>query len=211
MVVNLHARNSQYLSERSCRGSTHVDVCSSLDGLRHLLSGDIGCFVGTQVEKLNDRVEFLFKHLFSLEDAHFARKNHPLKGKKSLLVDVAHYPKLDVAPFVNQHLGLIERDDFDPQFITRSLAQTGLFTTKSMTTGIDMLQDSDAILVYPIVCQPFFQQHGIDNLNISNSCRQKIRVGIYRLAEEEPDPHLSNILDSIRCATQGMRAKDYTG
>lgn len=185
--------------------SLHVDVCSSLDGLRHLLSGDIGCFVGTKVEKLNDKVGFVFEHLFSVEDAHFARQDHPLAHEKKTLADVACFPKLDVAPFVNRHLGLIERDDFDPTFVARSLAQTSLLTTNSMTTGIDMLQDTDAILVYPIVCCPFFREHRITMLDVVDRSNKKIKIGIYRLAEKEPDEHLTNILNHIRGAAQIMK------
>ncbi|MFK7996478.1 MAG: LysR family transcriptional regulator [Granulosicoccus sp.] len=184
--------------------SLHVEVCSSLDGLRHLLSGDVGCFVGTKVEKLNDSVGFVFEHLFSVEDAYFAREHHPLASKKRYLDDVKNFPKLDVAPFVNRHLGLIERDDFDPMHVARSLAKKGLLTTNSMTTGIDMLQDTDAILVYPIVCQPFFQKHNIAMLDIVDRPRKKIKIGIYRLAEKEPDQHLALILDQIRDITKNM-------
>jgi len=189
------------------RASLHVDVCSSLDGLRHLLSGDIGCFVGTIVEKLNDKAGFLFEHLFSVEDAYFARHDHPLMGEESKLADVQKFPKLDVAPFVNRHLGLIERDNFDPMSLSRSLAQTGLLTTNSMTTGIDMLRDTDAILLYPVVCQSFFEHHGITPLNVADRSREKIKIGIYSLAEKEPDHHLADILDNIRSATRSMREK----
>ncbi|MFK8082462.1 MAG: LysR family transcriptional regulator [Granulosicoccus sp.] len=186
-------------------GSMHVDVCSSLDGLRYLLSGDIDCFVGTKVEKLNDNAGFYFEHLFSVEDAFFARKDHPLMGTQTHLADVAHFPKLDVAPFVNRHMGLIERDDFDPMFVARSLAQTGFLTTNSMTTGVDLLRDTDAILVYPIVCDTFFQKHGIHELNVIDGSRKKIKIGIYSLAEKEPDGQLALLLDQIKLATKGLK------
>lgn len=186
------------------RVSLHVDVCSSLDGLRYLLSGDIGCFVGTRVEKLSDKAGFMFEKLFCVEDAYFARKDHPLMGTKSTLADLSNFPRLDVAPFVNRHLGLVERDDFDPMFASRSLAQTGLLTTNSMTAGVDMLQDTDAFLIYPILCLPFFQKHGVNMLHVIDRSGKKIEIGIYRLAEKEADQNLTDILRHIREATHQM-------
>ncbi len=185
--------------------SLHVDVCSSLDGLRNLLSGDIACFVGTKVTKLNDTMGFEFEHLFSVEDAFFARINHPLAHGVRSLRELSQYPKLDVAPFVNRHLGIIERTDFDPILVSKNLNQTGLFTTNSMTAGIDMLQDTDAILTYPILCRPYFQKHNVTMLDVADRPRQEIEIGIYRLAEKKPDQQLIGILDHIRRSTTAIQ------
>jgi hypothetical protein len=111
---------------------------------------------------------------------------------------------LDVAPFVNRHLGIIERTDFDPTAMSRSLTQTGLYTTNSMTAGIDILRDTDAILTYPIVCSPYFDQHGVTMLNVVDRPTKKVEIGIYRLAEKAPDQQLIGILDHIRRSTNAL-------
>ena len=184
--------------------SLHIDICSSLDGLQNLLSGDIGCFVGTKVDRLNPKMGFEFEHLFAVQDAFFARKDHPLAGGECAVADVSMFPRLDVAPFVNRHLGLIERTTFDRLDAESFQMQTGVCTTNSMTAGIDILQDTDTILVYPILCQSFFQKHEIVMLDVADRPQTQIEIGIYRLTEKDPDPHLSNIMDRIRLSTQAM-------
>lgn len=181
--------------------SLHVDLCSSLDGLKNLLSGDIACFVGTKVAKLNDTMGFDFERLFCVEDAYFARADHPLAGTERTLSALAPYPKLDVAPFVNRHLGIVEREGFEATSLTRPPVQSGLYTTNSMTAGIDILCDTDAILTYPIVCKTYFEQRGLAMLDVVDRPKNQIEIGIYRLAEKTPDRQLAHILDAIRTST----------
>lgn len=179
--------------------SVHIDVCSSLDGLRNLLSGDIACFVGTKVAKLNDTMGFVFEPLFSVEDAFFARQRHPLVGRTITQDDLAAFPRLDVAPFVNRHLGIIERADFNP-LPDQPQSKTALFSTNSVTAGIDLLQDTDAVLTYPILSKTYFEKSGVVMLDVVDRPNTQIDIGIYRLNEKEPEPHLAWILDNIRSA-----------
>jgi DNA-binding transcriptional LysR family regulator len=191
--------------------SLHIDVCSSLDGLRNLLSGDIACFVGTKVAHLNDTMGFEFEHLFSVEDAFFVRGGHPLMGQEHTTADLSQYPKLDVAPFVNRHHGIVERTNDDPKSVSLPPSQAGLYTTNSMTAGIDILSDTDAILTYPIVCAPYFEQHGITMLNVSDRQTKMIEIGIYRLAQKTPDQQLSNVIDLIRQSADRLFSTTRTG
>ncbi len=184
--------------ENQAGRSLHVDVCSSLDGLRNLLSGDIACFIGTKVARLNDNLGFEFEHLFSVKDAFFVRENHPLCKKGVTLEDLADYPKLDVAPLINRHLGIVERDDFNPTHTSRKLNYPGVFTTNSITAGIDILQDSNTVLTYPIACEQIFLKHGIVMLDLIDDEAQKIKIGIYRLTDKEPDQQLIQLIDTIR-------------
>jgi DNA-binding transcriptional LysR family regulator len=182
-------------------------VCSSLDGLRNLLSGDIACFVGTKVAKLNDGMGFEFEHLFSVEDAFFARKDHPLAHGTRSQSELTQYPRLDVAPFVNRHLGIMKRTDFDTILVPKNVSQTSLLSTNSMTAGIDILQDTDAILTYPILCQPYFQKHDVTMIDVVDRPRQKIEIGIYRLAEKKPDRQLAGILEQVRRSMAALQTR----
>lgn len=190
--------------------SIHVDVCSSLDGLRNLLSGDIACFVGTKVAKLDDSMGFVFEELFSVEDAYFARMDHPLSGAARVHTDLSHYPRLDVAPFVNRHLGIIERADFDPTLASQSLSKMPQYSTNSVTAGIDILQDTDAILTYPIVFNDYLRRHGIEAIDVTDRPKKWIAIGLYRLSEKEPDHHLGEILNHIRRATKAIELEAKT-
>ncbi len=184
--------------------SLHVYVCSSLDGLRSLLSGDTACFVGTKVAQLNDNMGLVFERLFSVEDVVFARKGHPLAGRAVSISDLRQYPRLDVAPFVNKHLGIIEHAEFDPSLAPLGKSRAGLLSTNSMTAGLDILKDTDAFLMYPVVCRSYFQERGVTMLNVQQLSRQKIEIGIYRLAERNVDADVSRILATIRTAAQAV-------
>lgn len=180
--------------------SVHVDVCSSLDGLRNLLSGDISCFVGTKVERLSDTMGFDFERLFSVEDALFARAGHPLAGAQHGVAALNDYPRLDVAPFVNRHLGIIERTDFDPSLTRHVANERVLYSTNSVTTGINLLQDTDAILTYPDVFDNYFKQMDIARLDTFDFAKAPIDIGIYRLSEKKPDEGVRQMLAEIRGA-----------
>jgi len=182
----------------------HVDLCSSLDGLRNILSGDIACFVGTKVAKLNDTMGFEFEPLFRVQDAFFARADHPLTHAAHVLDDLSNFARLDVSPFVNRHLGIIERADFDPTLVSTSQDQKVRLSTNSVTAGIDILKDTDAVLTYPIAFADYLARHGIAMLNITDRPTTEIDIGIYRLAEKEPDQHLAAFLQSIRDETRSL-------
>lgn len=175
----------------------HVDICSSYDGLRNLLSGDITCFVGSKVQDLNDPTTFLFDKLFEIEDAFFTRRGHPLQGREICLKDLSEFPELDVAPFANQHLGITGpmQEDLSRRVSNRLPAQ---LSSNAMTSGISMLQDSNAYLIYPISTQKFFATQDIDMLQVSDRPRDKIEIGIYTLAESQKTPLQNTFLELVR-------------
>ncbi|MEM8654273.1 MAG: LysR family transcriptional regulator [Pseudomonadota bacterium] len=182
----------------NAEAAMHVYVCSSLDGLRSVLAGDTTCFIGTKVAKLDDGMGLEFEHLFSVEDVIFARKNHPLSGKKVSLSDLRPYPRLDVAPFVNKHLGIIEHANYDTSLAPLKKSLVGLLSTNSMTAGIDILKDTNAFLVYPILCQLYFQQNGIIALDVKDRSRQRVDIGLYRLAGRAASSAETKIVDAVR-------------
>lgn len=175
----------------------HVDICSSYDGLRNLLSGDVTCFIGTKVPDLNDPTTFDFNKLFGVEDAFFARRGHPLQGRQVCLKDMNEYPELDVTPFANQHLGIIglNKADISEKISNRIPAQ---FSSNAMTSGISMLQDSNAYLVYPISTKDFFETQDIQMLQVSDRSREKCEIGIYTLAERQETALQQNFLDIVK-------------
>ena len=189
-------------AEDSPEAAMHVDICSSLDGLRHLLSGDVGCFIGTMVENLSDTMAFAFEPLFDVEDAFFARRHHPLQGRDIKRQDLADYPRLDVAPFVNRHFGIADPAPETGGSIWASREPARL-SSNSMTSGICMLQDSDAFLIYPMQISAYFASQGIDMLSVIDRPRHKVAIGIYTLAEKEPSSEQSRFLDRVRAAVRG--------
>lgn len=167
----------------------HVDLCSSFDGLRNLLSGDCAMFIGTRVLHLNEPQNFHFERLAHVEDGFFARATHPLQGKDITLADLHAFPRLDVAPFVNRHFGIAESTAprVDGNHPSNNLA---VFSTNSMTSGISLLQDTDAYMIYPIVTETVFKGHGLAMLNVMDHPPQRIEIGIYTLSERQLSPLL---------------------
>ena len=85
----------------------HVEICSSFDGLRHLHGGDVQCFFGSKVTGISNASAFDFEKLFAVEDTFFVRDGHPLSGRQVHRSDLISFPRLDVAPLVNRHLGIV--------------------------------------------------------------------------------------------------------
>ena len=176
----------------------HVYICSSLDGLRSVLAGDTTCFVGTKVERLEESLGLTFEPLFSIEDVIFARAGHPLAGRTITLSDLQAFPRLDVAPFVNKHLGIIEHANFDPSLAPLGKSKVGLLSTNSMTAGIDILKDTDSFLIYPIVCSTYFEENGVTVLDVHDRSRLKVEIGMYRLAGRRMAPEEAWVMDELR-------------
>jgi len=190
-ILNTHLRDNP-------GAPMHVYVCSSLDGLRSVLAGDTTCFVGTKVESLDKSLGLTFEPLFSVEDVIFARAGHPLAGRLITLANLRPYPRLDVAPFVHKHLGIIEHSNFDSSLAPLGKSQVGLLSTNSMTAGIDILKDTDAFLLYPIVCSTYFEKNDVTVLNVQDRSQQKVEIGVYRLAGRRMGTEEAWVMSELR-------------
>ena len=180
--------------------SVHVDVCSSLDGLRNLMIGDIAFFLGTKVEGLSDNSGFAFEPLFEVSDGYFARHDHPLSGQPCQLKDIEAYPKLSISAFGNRHVGIIDKDDLDPSFSRAGSKAPNFLSTNSMFAGIDMLRDTDAILTYPVTTKQFFAPHKITQLNVTDVTTNPIPIGIYSLGTKSNEPKVLALQRAIHSA-----------
>ncbi|WP_299622341.1 LysR family transcriptional regulator [uncultured Tateyamaria sp.] len=180
----------------------HVDICSSLDGLRHLMSGDVSCFIGTRVDNITGGMGFRFAPLLAVEDAYFTRQDHPLIGQVITRRDLSAYPRMDVAPFVNRHFGIAEPTGTPGLWPKEAPAH---LSTNSMTAGIGMLKDSEAYLIYPMLTQEYFAAQGIGMLNVSDRPTHKIQIGTYTLAEKTPSELQIAFLDRITQVVAGER------
>ena len=178
--------------------SFHVDVCSSLDGLRNLMIGDISFFLGTKVEGLSDKSGFIFEPLFEVSDGFFVGQHHPLCGQPCHLADLDAFPRLSVSAFGNRHVGLVDRDSFDPSFIRSRSNGKGWISTNSMFAGLDLLRATDAILTYPLPTKSLFSEAGIELLDVVDHVPAPIPIGIYRLDSKQTDLRALALLDAIR-------------
>lgn len=178
--------------------SIHVDVCSSLDGLRNLMIGDIAFFLGTKVAGLSENSGFIFEHLFDVSDSYFVGTHHPLYGRRCTLAELGKYPKLSISAFGNRHIGIVDRDDLDPSFTGEKTSVAGFVSTNSMFAGINMLKETDAILTYPEATEPFFRSHQIARLNVMDSDPKPIPIGIYSLGSKTVEEKVLSLKHAIR-------------
>ena len=194
-------RDSQNLQSGT---SIHVDVCSSLDGLRNLMIGDISFFLGTRVDGLSEKTGFHFETLFEVNDGFFVREQHPLINKSCRMGDLDDFPKLSVSAFGNRHIGLVDRDVLDPSFRRSRSNAAGWISTNSMFAGLDLLRATDAILTYPLPTQEFFAKQGIGRLDVIDHASRPIPIGIYCLDSKPIDENARQLLDAIKvgCTTQ---------
>lgn len=175
--------------------SVLVDVSSSLDGLRKVLSGDIALFLGTRVDALKPELAVGFTALFSARHAYFARAAHPLAGRSCSLQDIARFKRMDVVPVETGHLAIV-----DPQQSSTigDPVPVSPFTlsTNSMTVCIDLMTDSDAILGYPQALEDHLARHGIVPLKV-DAVELWETIGVYYLEEKEQSADFQDFLARI--------------
>ncbi len=158
----------------------HVEICSSFDGLRHLHSGDVQCFLGSRVNGVNTTAGFTFEKLFEVEDRYFVRQDHPLAGHTIRRRDLKAFPRLDVAPLVNRHFGIVEAPTSvsEPEW---SHPLRAPLSTNSVMAGWSILRNSDAYLIYPIAVKGEFEAAGLTVLDVSDRPSETVDIGIYTL------------------------------
>ena len=178
--------------------SIHVDVCSSLDGLRSLMIGDIAFFLGTKVEGLSENSGFVFEQLFEVSDGYFVGQHHPLCGRPCHLNELASYPRLSVSAFGNRHIGIVDRDDLDPSFSRSKSSAMSFVSTNSMFAGIDLLKETNAILTYPVPTEGFFETFQIARLEVKNVEPKLVPIGIYSLGTKTVEGRIISLQNAIR-------------
>jgi DNA-binding transcriptional LysR family regulator len=191
-------------TERHPDVAVHVDISSSYDGLRDLLAGDTAMFIGTKVLHLNDPTTFRFDRLITVEDGFFARQDHPLQGREISQADLVEFPRIDVAPVVNRHLGIVEKSA--PMTDGVHLSNTpALYSSNSMTSGVSILQDTDAYLIYPVATAAYFSSHSIEMLKVTDQPKQNIEIGIYTLTDKAITPLQSEFSRLVTDAFQATK------
>lgn len=177
--------------------TVHIEICSSFDGLRHLHSGDVQCFLGSRVAGIRNSSAFTFEKLFAVQDTYFVRAGHPLAGQKVRRTDLKRFPRLDVAPLVNRHLGIVDAPISvgEPEW---SHPLRAPLSTNSVTAGWDILRDSDAYLIYPVAVLPEFKRAGIISLDVEDRPQDTVDIGIYTLGEITKNERATGFLEILR-------------
>lgn len=129
--------------------------------------------------------------LFSTTDSMFVRRGHPLLGKPVSPDALLDYPCVELTPDESRYHHIVE--DMQPKKLARNrlhLAERVICSTNSMMSAVDMINDSDAILLaYPSCMAGYFADYGIEPLTLIQQ-GQRCTVGIYLMREKADAPHL---------------------
>lgn len=191
--------------------SIHVDVCSSLDGLRNLMIGDIAFFLGTKVDGLSENSGFVFEKLFEVSDGYFVGPNHPLRDRPCCSEELASFPRLSVSAYGNRHIGIVDRDELDPSFSRSKSSALSFISTNSMFAGIDLLKETDAILTYPVPTERFFSTFQITRLDVQDLQPKRVPIGIYSLGTKTGEDRVIGLQIAIRELLAKGKICDWPG
>ncbi|WLD57829.1 LysR family transcriptional regulator [Salinispirillum sp. LH 10-3-1] len=177
----------------------HVDIGNHLRSMDQLLCGDIDLFIGHEIVGLNERAGAVFNPLFQAFDGCYVRAGHPLLAQSSCsLVDLLAYPHLDVTPDEARYTQVLDNLALKQAQRERYyVPERVVWATNSMTAGLDILRDSDAVMTYTNVLADYFAQQGVLPLPIEEP-QGPHTVGLYVLAERADDEHIQHITRLIQ-------------
>lgn len=174
-----------------------VDVGNQFSCMDHLLSGDTTAFVGHQITGLNQHIGAEFEPLFSVRDALFVRREHPLVGAQCDAVDIAQYGVVDSVPIENKYRRLVESSVASDLSPLKLQPTRHVFEANSLLACIDFLLNSDSIMTYPAVMADYFSTFGLTRLTPVEATQHK-PVGIYFLGERKDDRDVNSTRTTIK-------------
>jgi len=176
----------------------HVEVGNHLRAMDLLLTGEIDLFIGHEIIGLNERSGAEFIHLFSCFDGAFTRPEHPLTQQSACTIsDLADYPHLEVTPDEARFAEVImDPTSKEAQRVYYHLRERVVWSTSSMSTGIDMLLDSNAVMTYTATMRHYFYGKGLVELPMEST--GPFQVGIYYLKDRREDVAVSHMMGLIQ-------------
>lgn len=157
-----------------------IDVGNHLQLMNLLLSDEISIFVGHEILGLAQYEGILFHPLFSSCEEVYVRKGHPLLEITCSNEDIARFPSVDLGASKKRFSHLVQQQNEElTSFQKRHyLQEKVIYNTNSLLTAIDLLQNSDAILPYPIGMRSYFSTFDIVPLQMQE-CFSKATIGAY--------------------------------
>jgi len=129
----------------------HIDQGNHLRLMDLLLGGDIDLFIGHEIQGLNAKAGISFIPLFAVSDSYFVRRGHPLCDQAVSAMELQDYPCVELTPDEGRFQHVIE--DMQPKRQARTrlhLEERIIWSTNSMMAAVDMLNDTDGVMLsYP--------------------------------------------------------------
>lgn len=182
----------------------HIELGNHLRSMDQLLAGDIDLFMGHQIVGLHASGGAEFLPLFMCFDSAWVRAGHPLLLQPHCTPeDLLAFPHLDITPDETRYREVVQ--DLEQKEAQRSayhLRERVVWSTSSMSAGLDILRESDAVMVYTSSMAPYFRAQGLEELPID--LPQPFTVGIYCLQERLHEPSVDHLIRLVRHWLSGL-------
>ena len=186
----------QEFKERNPHSNIIIDVGDHLYLMSLLLSGDLNIIVGHEILGLAQYEDVLFYPLFSNREEVYVRKGHPLLELSCSNEDLARFPSVDLGAPKKRYTHMQFQVPEITSFQKRHYLQEKLtYNTNSLLTAIDLLQNSDAILIYPAGMKDYFARFDLVQLKLQE-CFNTATIGAYIHKDKSQDKQPSNCLPS---------------
>ncbi len=174
-----------------------IDVGSQFSCMDQLLSGDTVAFVGHKIAGLSQHIGAEFVPLFSVRDAQFVRKDHPLVGTVCDESDIARYGIVDSVPIENKYQQLVEVSVAPEPSPLKFQPNRHVFEANSLLACLDFVQGSNSIMTYPAVMADYFGKFGLTPLTLADKPDHK-PIGLYVLVERKNDRDVTRTMQIVQ-------------
>ena len=175
-----------------------IEVGDHLQLMNLLLSNEISIFVGHEILGLAQYEDILFQPLFSSHEEVYVRKGHPLLELDCSNEDLARFPSVDLGAAKKRYAHLQQQSPELSSFQKRHyLQEKVIYNTNSFLTAVDILQNSDAILPYPVDMKAYFETVGIVPLQMQE-CFNKATIGAYLHKDGRQDSQSIDLLEQFK-------------
>lgn len=175
-----------------------IDVGDHLQLMNLLLSGELSIFVGHEILGLAQYEDVLFHPLFSTHEEVYVRKGHPLQGLICSNEDMARFPSVHLGTSKKRFAHLQQKNSEISSFLKRHYLQEKVtYNTNSFLTAIDLLQNSDALLLYPTGMKTYFETFDIVPLQVQE-CFSKATIGAYLHKDGQQDEQSIALLEQFK-------------
>lgn len=175
-----------------------IEVGDHLQLMNLLLSNEISIFVGHEIVGLAQYEDILFHPLFSSHEEVYVRKGHPLLELVCSNEDIARFPSVHLGAAKKRYAHLQPQNPELSSFAKRHYLQEKVtYNTNSFSTAIDLLQNSDAILPYPVDMKAHFETFDIVPLKMQE-CFSKATIGAYLHKDGRQDSQSIELLEEFK-------------
>lgn len=189
----------------------HIEIGNHLRSMDQLLAGELDLFIGHRIAGLNPNSGAVFRPLFKVRDACFVRSGHPLLQRPVSFEDLLDFPHLAVTPDETRYSRAVVTN---PQFKeaerhTYHLADRVVWSTSSMSAALDILRDSEAVMIYPDTMSELFAAEGVVPLTLIEP-QEAMEVGVYRLEDRVGDDGLDALVEDVQMALNETNKVELT-